>query len=451
MKKLFGTDGVRGTANIYPMTAEMALSLGRAIAYLYRGEEHRHRILVGKDTRRSSYMIENAMVAGICSMGTDVLVVGPMPTPAVAFITKSMRAEAGVMISASHNSFEDNGIKFFDLYGNKLDDEIELEIEKLVLTNLIDSIRPTAESIGKAFRIDDAQGRYIEFVKQSYPHHSTLEGLKVVLDCANGAAYSIAPIVLEELGAEVVAVNVEPDGTNINKNSGCIDAKLLAAKVKECSADIGVALDGDGDRAVFADERGNIVSGDACIAMLANKLKRERRLAKDTIVITETSSIALDRCLYSHEIGVVRCQVGDRYVLEAMRKGGYSFGGEQSGHLILAEYSTTGDGIVAALQILAELVQKQLPLSVLSKIFEPSPQSFANVRVGEKKDFNDIGDLAQTITKIENALGNEGRVLLRYSGTEPLARIMLEGPKQDVIDEYAQDIANIIEKNLGRL
>lgn len=449
MKKLFGTDGVRGTANIYPMTAEIALSLGRAIAHIYKGERGPHRIVVGKDTRLSGYMLETAMTAGICSMGADVLLVGPLPTPAIAFITHTMRADAGVVISASHNPFQDNGIKFFDASGFKLDDKIEMEIEKLVFTNGIESLRPTADDIGKAYRIDDASGRYIEFLKRSFPSEHTLDGLRIVLDCANGAAYSIAPIVLEELGAEVIPLNVEPDGSNINAHAGCLEPELLAAEVKKHNAHIGIALDGDADRAVFADEKGQVLPGDAAIAICALRLQKFGRLKKNTVVATQMSNIGLEQSLKSAGINVVRCQVGDRYVLETIRREGYSFGGESSGHMIFFDTSTTGDGMVAALQILAAMVHEQQSLSELAKVYSPAPQVCRNVPVREKPKLEEVKDVAAAISRAESALGNDGRLLVRYSGTEPLARVMVEGPDTSIIEGFADDIAEAIQKNIG--
>lgn len=449
-KQLFGTDGVRGIANIYPMTAEMALSLGRAIAYLYKGEKGRHRIVVGKDTRLSCYMLENAMTAGICSMGVNVLLVGPLPTPAIAFITQSMRADAGVVISASHNPFQDNGIKFFDAHGFKLDDEIELTMEKLIFLNGIDSLRPTAEEVGKAFRIDDASGRYIVFLKQTFPPELTLEGLKIVLDCANGAAYSIAPIVLDELGAKVIPINVEPNGTNINRDCGCLKPELLAEQVKAHGADIGIALDGDADRCIFADEKGQVVDGDAAIAVCARKLHKEGRLNQNSLIVTQISNIGLEHCLKPLGIHVHRCQVGDRYVVEAMKKQGLNFGGEKSGHMVFLDHSTTGDGMVVALQVLATMIQEEKPLSELVSFFTPYPQAFRNIEVRDKEDLSAIPEISDRMKSVKEELGEEGRLLVRYSGTEPLARVMVEGPDPAMIEGMAQDIANAIQKNLGR-
>lgn len=447
-KRLFGTDGVRGIANIYPMTAELALSLGRAIAYLYKGERGRHRIVVGKDTRLSGYMLENALTAGICSMGMDVFLVGPLPTPAIAFITQSMRADAGVVISASHNPFQDNGIKFFDARGHKLDDKIEVALEKLIFMNGIDSLRPTAAEIGKARRIDDASGRYIVYLKETFPSELKLDGLKIVLDCANGAAYWLAPIVLDELGAEVIPINVKPNGMNINDNAGCLKPELLAEQVRLHGAHIGIALDGDADRAVFADEKGHVLDGDAILALCAAKLKREGSLTGDAIVASELSSVALDRALGPLGIKVIRSRVGDRYVVEAMRQHQSNFGGEKSGHIIFLDHSTTGDGLVAGLQVLAAMLTTGKPLSELAAIFQAAPQTFRNVRVKNKKDFTEVAAIDQLVSKIKGDLGGEGRLLLRYSGTEPLARIMIEGPHLDQIQRMADELASTIEQNL---
>ncbi len=449
MKKLFGTDGIRGTANIYPMTAEMALSLGRAIAHMYRGKKGKHRILVGKDTRLSGYMIEYALTAGICSMGADVYLVGPLPTPAIAFLTSSMRCDAGAVISASHNPFQDNGVKFFNAQGFKLKDEVEIEIEKLIFRNDIDSMRPTAERIGKAHRIDDAAGRYIQFLKSTFPAQYRLDGFKIVLDCAHGAGYSIAPLILEELGAKVTAINVHPNGTNINQHSGCLQPERLAQAVVDHNADIGIALDGDADRAVFADETGQVISGDATLMILARALHKEGCLAKNTLVATQQSGLGLDKSLADLDIQVKRCQIGDRYVVAMMREGGYNFGGEQSGHIVNLNHTTTGDGMVAALQMLATMVGQEKRLSELAAPFEAYPQAFRNVSIKKRKDLASIDDVSTTMKKIEGELGQQGRILVRLSGTEPLARVMVEGPNQAQAEGFAEDIASAIERNLG--
>lgn len=449
MRKLFGTDGVRGTANIYPMTAEVALSLGRAIAHVSKNHHRRHRIVIGKDTRLSGYMLETALASGICSMGCDVLLVGPMPTPAIAFLTHSMRADAGVVISASHNPYQDNGIKFFDGSGFKLPDEKELQIEQLVFTKDIDSLRPTAGHIGKAFRVDDASGRYISYIKGLFPQGLTLEGMKIVLDCAHGAGYVVAPAILEELGAEVIRLGVTPNGTNINDHAGALSPEKMQETVRREKANLGIALDGDADRVVVCDEKGEVVHGDAIMALLTRHLLKEERLAKKTLVTTVMSSLALDHLVQSWGGKVIRSDVGDRYVASEMRKGGYNFGGEQSGHLIFLDYSTTGDGMLAALQLLALILEEQKPLSELTKVFTPYPQVLLNVPVRKKTEFDQVPEVFKEIQKVERELGEKGRVLLRYSGTEPVARVMVEGVKSEQIERLARDLAGCIEKNLS--
>ncbi len=449
-KKLFGTDGVRGVANIYPMTTEMALQLGRAAAYIFKKDNRRHRIVIGKDTRLSGYMIENALAAGICSMGVDVLLVGPLPTPGIAFITSSMRADAGVVISASHNPYQDNGIKFFSRDGFKLPDEMELKIEDLIFTKKIDSLRPTAAEVGKAFRIDDAQGRYIVFLKNSFPGDLDLVGLKIVLDCANGAAYRVAPAVLEELGAEVISIGVSPNGTNINAGCGSLHPEVLSEKVKEHRAHLGIALDGDADRVIFVDEFGNEVDGDHIMAICATHLISKGRLAHNTLVATVMSNMGLDIALRKAGGTVVKTAVGDRYVVEEMLQHGYNLGGEQSGHMIFLDHNTTGDGMISALQVLAIMQRTGRSLAELAEVMIALPQVLLNVRVAEKKAIEEIAEVQQTITAIEKKLGDSGRVLIRYSGTEPLLRIMLEGQDKYEITSFAQEIAAVIEKYLGQ-
>ena len=448
-KKLFGTDGVRGVANVYPMTTEMAMQLGRAAAYIFKKDNRRHRIVIGKDTRLSGYMIENALSAGICSMGVDVLLVGPLPTPGIAFIAKSMRADAGVVISASHNPYQDNGIKFFSRDGFKLPDEVELKIEDLIFSQKIDSLRPTAAEVGKAFRIDDAQGRYIVFLKNSFPGDMDLSGLKIVLDCANGAAYKVAPAVLEELGAEVISIGVSPNGTNINAGCGSLHPDILSEKVKEHRAHLGIALDGDADRVIFVDEFGREVDGDHIMAICATQMLAEGRLAHNTLVATVMSNMGLDIALRKAGGRVVKTAVGDRYVVEEMRQHGYNLGGEQSGHMIFLDHNTTGDGMISALQVLAIMQRSGRSLADLAEVMIALPQVLLNVRVTEKKDINDIADIRKTIAAVEKKLGESGRVLIRYSGTEPLLRVMLEGQDKVEITGYAQEIATMIEKHLG--
>jgi phosphoglucosamine mutase len=450
MKKLFGTDGVRGVANVYPMTTETAMQLGRAAAYIFKSaSRRRHRIVIGKDTRLSGYMLESALVAGICSMGVDVLLVGPLPTPGIANITKSMRADAGVVISASHNPFQDNGIKFFSADGFKLPDEIELKIEKLLDSKKIDALRPTATEVGKAFRIDDAAGRYIVYLKNSFPADLDLAGLKIVLDCGNGAAYKVAPAVFEELGAEVISLGVKPNGTNINAGCGSLHPEVISEAVKSHRADIGIALDGDADRVIVCDEFGNEVNGDQIMAICATSMIARKQLKKKTLVATVMSNMGLDIALRKVGGKIIKTAVGDRYVVEEMRKGGYNLGGEQSGHLIFLDNNTTGDGVMAALQLLAVMRRSEKPLSELAEVMIPLPQVLVNVRVRARQDIMTIPTVAAAIKGVEEKLGNEGRVLIRYSGTEPLLRIMLEGQDKYEITGWANEIADLVRQQIG--
>jgi len=449
MKKLFGTDGVRGVANVYPMTSEMAMQIGRAAAYLFKNGNRRHRIIIGKDTRLSGYMIENALVAGICSMGVDVLQVGPLPTPGIAYITASMRADAGVVISASHNPFQDNGIKFFYKDGFKLPDKMELKIEDLIFSEKIDSLRPVATEVGKAYRIDDAVGRYVVFLKSTFPRDLDLVGMKIVLDCANGAAYKVAPAVLEELGAEVITIGVKPNGTNINDGCGSLHPEVMSEAVKIHRADLGIALDGDADRVIVVDEFGNIVDGDQIMAICAIDMIGHKKLRKNTLVATVMSNMGLDIAMRKAGGKVIKTDVGDRYVVEEMRKGGYNLGGEQSGHMIFLDQNTTGDGTLSALQLLAIIRRTGKRLSELAEVMIPLPQVLVNVRVSEKRDLMEIPSVASRIKGIEAKLGQDGRVLIRYSGTEPLLRIMIEGADKYQITGWAKDIAESVEKAIG--
>ncbi|QSV45282.1 phosphoglucosamine mutase [Geobacter benzoatilyticus] len=449
MKKLFGTDGVRGVANVYPMTTEMAMQIGRAAAYLFKNGNRRHRIVIGKDTRLSGYMLENALVAGICSMGVDVLVVGPLPTPGIANITSSMRADAGVVISASHNAFQDNGIKFFSRDGFKLPDNMELKIEDLIFSQKIDSLRPIATEVGKAYRIDDAVGRYVVFLKNTFPKELDLSGMKIVLDCANGAAYKVAPAVLEELGAEVIPYGNKPNGTNINAGCGSLHPEVISEAVKEHRADLGIALDGDADRVIFVDEFGNEVDGDHIMAICATDMIRQKKLRKNTLVATVMSNMGLDIAVKKAGGKVIKTAVGDRYVVEEMIKGGYNLGGEQSGHMIFLDHNTTGDGMLSALQVLAIMRRSGKTLSELAEVMIPLPQVLVNVRVAEKKDIMTIPEVAALIHGVEEKLKDEGRILIRYSGTEPLLRIMLEGQDKYQITGWAKDIAELVEKKIG--
>ena len=449
MRKLFGTDGIRGVANVHPMTTEIAMQLGRAVAHIFKNKKGRHRILIGKDTRVSGYMLETALASGICSMGVDVLLVGPMPTPGIAFLTTDMRADAGIVISASHNPFQDNGMKIFCRDGFKLPDEKEGEIERLIFSKEIDSLRPTASEVGKAFRIDDAAGRYIVFLKKTFHRDLTLDGYKIVLDCAHGAAYKIAPHVFTELGAEVYPLGIEPDGININLDCGALYPEKLSQKVKEKGADIGIALDGDADRVIFVDERGTEVDGDHIMAMCAVDLLRENQLKKNTVVATVMSNIGLELALKKEGINLVRSKVGDRYILEEMRHHGYNFGGEQSGHIIFFDLNTTGDGILSALQVLAAMKKSNKTLSQLSAVMEKFPQVIENVEVTHKKDIETVPEIRKAIAGAEEMLLGKGRILVRYSGTESLCRVMVEGQDEDEIQGIAHNIAQVIGNKLN--
>ncbi len=448
-KKLFGTDGVRGIANKHPMTTEMAMQLGRAAAYVFKHDDRRSRIVIGKDTRLSGYMIENALAAGICSMGVDVLLVGPMPTPGIAFITASMRADAGVVISASHNPYQDNGIKFFARDGFKLPDDVELQIEDLIFSDRIDSLRPTAEEVGKAFRVDDAIGRYIVFLKNTFPRQLDLTGLKIVLDCAHGAAYKVAPAVLEELGAEVFAYGISPNGTNINDGCGSTYPEVIANAVREHGADLGIALDGDADRCIFVDEHGNEVDGDHIMAICGIDMLKRNALPEKTVVATVMSNMGLDIALRNAGGKVVKTDVGDRYVVEEMRRNDYLFGGEQSGHMIFLEHNSTGDGMISALQVLAILQKTGKPLSELAAVMTALPQVLVNVRVKERRSLEDLPEVQKLVADVELRLGGAGRVLIRYSGTEPLMRIMLEGQDLAEITAMANEIADLVKRVNG--
>ena len=452
MRKLFGTDGVRGKANIYPMIPEMALKLGKAAAKVLLNNkeikpEKRPKILIGKDTRVSGYMIEYALTAGITSMGADVLLVGPMPTPAIAHLTKSFAADFGIMISASHNPYYDNGIKFFDNNGFKLPDEIEEQIEKIALEEKFENNHITGELIGRAKRIDDAKGRYIEFAKASINNNS-LKGIKMVLDCANGASYDVTPHIFRELGAEVIVINNSPNGLNINLNCGSLHPEQLKQKVKQEKADIGIALDGDADRVIFVDEKGNDINGDQIMSICALDLFSRNKLKNKTIVATVMSNIGLDIAMKKIGIKVVRTDVGDRYVIDEMRKHNYNFGGEQSGHLIFSDYTTTGDGTIAALQVLNIMKKSNRKLSELVKIMEKLPQYTLNVEVTKKIPFDELPNIKNKLKNIEKSLKNKGRILLRYSGTQNLVRIMIEGPNLKEIKKYAHELESEIRKSI---
>jgi phosphoglucosamine mutase len=449
MKKIFGTDGVRGKANVHPMTPEMVLQIGKAVAYNLKTKnaKERYKIVIGKDTRLSGYMIESALTSGICSAGVDVLLVGPMPTPAIAHLTKSLNADAGVVISASHNPAEDNGIKIFSADGYKLPDETEQEIEKLI-ENGMNSEHINGDKIGKAYRIDDARGRYIEFAKSSIKNMS-LRGLTIVLDCANGAAYSVAPKIFSELGAKVIVLNDQPNGLNINLNCGALYPDVIREEVLENNADIGIAFDGDADRVIVCDENGTGVDGDHILAICAVNMKNLGKLKKNTIVATVMSNMGLDEAMREHGINVVKAPVGDRYVIEEMRREGYVLGGEQSGHIIFKEYSTTGDGIITALQLLKIMKTENKKLSELSKIMRTYPQILINVDVREKRDLNTIPTVSEKIKEMKKTLGSSGRILVRYSGTQNICRVMVEGKNEKDVSRIAREIANVIKEELG--
>jgi phosphoglucosamine mutase len=440
-RKHFGTDGIRGLANKV-ITPELAMKVAQATGVAFQKGERRHRAVIGKDTRLSGYMIEYAMVAGFTSMGMDVLLLGPMPTPAVALLTRSMRADIGVMISASHNPFEDNGIKLFGPDGYKLSDEMEMQIEQLIEQDLTRKLSKSND-LGRAKRVDDERGRYIEFAKLTLPRNLSLDGLRIVIDCANGAAYKVAPEALWELGAEVFSIGVEPDGFNINRGVGSTAPEALARKVREMRADIGIALDGDADRVLMIDETGHIVDGDQVMAVIAESWKTDGRLARSGIVATVMSNLGLERYLDGIGLTLARTKVGDRYVLEHMREHGYNLGGEQSGHIILADYGTTGDGLVAALQVLAVVKRRGQPVSQVCQKFEPFPQVLKNVRI------RDAGPLVEArVTQViedgKRKLGNDGRLVIRLSGTEPVVRVMGEGHNRDLVEEVVENVCEAL-------
>jgi phosphoglucosamine mutase len=448
--KLFGTDGVRGVANLEPITSETALRLGRALAYVFKHGSGRHRrILIGKDTRLSGYMLETALASGVCSMGADVWLVGPLPTPGIAFLTRSMRADAGVVISASHNPFADNGIKFFSREGFKLDDATEVRIEQLVLNDvaLTDS-RASGADIGKAARIDDAIGRYLVFLKTCVPRAVSFEGLKIVIDCANGAAYRVGPEVLQELGAEVITIGVEPNGTNINAGCGAMHLQTLRDAVQRTGAQVGVALDGDGDRAMLIDERGETFDGDDVMALLGSRMAAEGRLHAKTVVGTVMSNFGLELALSRHGVRLLRADVGDPAVVREMRANDYNLGGEQSGHVIFMDHSTTGDGLITALLVLTQMVETQKALSALRSM-KRVPQTLENVVVRERVPLDQMADVQDAITLAERELAGRGRLLVRYSGTEMLARVMVEGEEAQQVTSIARAIAGEIRRVIG--
>jgi phosphoglucosamine mutase len=449
--KLFGTDGIRGKVNRGYMTPETVLRVGMAIGSVLREQDgiRRHRVLIGKDTRISGYILESALTSGICSMGVDVTLVGPIPTPGVAFLTRALRLDAGVALSASHNPFHDNGIKIFSHSGFKLSDAMEQEIETIALADSCPVKRPSGSKVGKAFRLDDAAGRYIEYIKSSIPRSIDLVGMKIVVDSANGAAYKITPQLLRELGADVISIHDEPDGLNINFNCGSMYLDSLKQAVLFHQAHIGIAHDGDADRTLFVDEHGTVVDGDLIMSILALELKREQRLKQNTVVATVMSNLGIERYLERHSIKVVRTKVGDRFVVEEMQKQGFNFGGEQSGHIVFFDYNTTGDGPITALQVLHLMRKRNLKLSELVKDIELYPQVLINVPVAAKKDLKEFPSISQTINDISKSLGNKGRILVRPSGTEQKIRVMVECEDHDFAKTSAERIANLIDMYLG--
>jgi phosphoglucosamine mutase len=455
-KKIFGTDGVRGTANVEPVTAETALKLGQAAAHVFKNFESesrgrgKHKIVIGKDTRLSGYMLENALSSGVLSMGVDVLFIGPLPTPGVAYVTRSLRADAGIVITASHNPYDDNGIKFFHADGYKLDDVIENRIEELVFSGEIENIRPSAREIGKAVRIDDALGRYIEFAKSSFPRNLTLDGLRVVVDCAHGAAYKSTPCVLRELGAQAIVHGDQPDGSNINKDCGSMHPEHLCRLVREHKAHLGMAHDGDADRVILCDENGTLIDGDDIMAIIALERLASGTLSSNTVVTTVMSNAGLDAVIQSAGGKTIRTAVGDQNVLAAMLKDDLNFGGEQSGHIIVRDYSTTGDGLIAALQILRIMKSQDKPLSELARCWTRFPQLLTNIVVREKKPLETLESVLELMNLAESELKpSGGRILLRYSGTEPKVRLLLEGRDAAVLEQWNQKIARALKEELG--
>ena len=450
-RSLFGTDGIRGVANVHPMTPELALALGRAVTFVAgRDQHHAPRVLIGKDTRLSGYMIETAIASGVTSMGGRVLLCGPVPTPAVAHLTLSMRADAGIVISASHNPYADNGIKVFGADGFKLPDAVESEIEELLGDPERLGRRRTGSAIGRAEKLEDARGRYVAYVKNTFPRDLTLDGIRVVVDAAHGAAYRVAPLVFSELGAKVRAIGVRPNGVNINRDAGALHPENACREVVERGAQIGIALDGDADRVLVIDEKGEVVDGDAVMAMCATRMRRDGELRGDTVVATVMSNLGLERALEAQSIRLIRTPVGDRYVVEAMRKGRFNLGGEQSGHLIFLDHASTGDGLIGALQVIALMIRTGRPLSELAhEALERVPQITESVTLPTRRPLEEMSSLQKTSERVRSALGEEGRVIVRWSGTEPKLRFMLEGPDEDRIREWARQLIEAAQQDLG--
>lgn len=452
--KLFGTDGIRGTANQWPMTPELVVKVGQAIGYLLQKESSKNlaatpKVVIGKDTRLSGYMIEQALASGLNSMGIYVQLVGPLPTPGIGYLTRTMRASAGIVISASHNPFHDNGIKVFGPDGFKISEDMEKEIERLVSEVDLTSLLPPSKEIGRTKRIEDAQGRYIVYVKGTFPLEYTLDGMRIVLDTANGAAYKVAPAVFEELGAEVIQLGDEPNGININDKVGALHPQKLAEAVLQYRADVGISLDGDADRIIMVDNEGEIVNGDRILAICALHMKKKGLLKGDTLVATQMSNFGLEKRMNEAGIQVVKTGVGDKYVVEEMRKHGYNLGGEQSGHIIFLDHTTTGDGCVAALSVLSVLKETGKTMSELNKVFDDVPQILINLRVKNRAELNSIKGYSELVQNIEKQLAGSGRVFVRFSGTEPVIRVLVEGTDKSQITRFAEQIANLLEKELS--
>ena len=454
--KLFGTDGIRGMANLYPMTPELVVKIGQAVGYILSQEAQRKntshiKVVIGKDTRLSGYMIEQALASGLNSMGVYVQLVGPLPTPAIGYLTRTMRASAGVVISASHNAFQDNGIKIFGPDGFKIPDYMEKEIERLVTTVDLNEKLPASNEIGRTKRIEDAQGRYIVYVKNTFPLEYTLDGLRIVLDTANGAGYKVAPAVFEELGAEVIQLGNTPNGTNINDKVGALYPAKLSEAVLQYRADVGISLDGDADRVIIVDEKGEIMNGDHVLGVCALFLKQKNMLKNNTLVVTQMSNFGLEKKLRENEITVVKTGVGDKFVVEEMRRGGFNLGGEQSGHIIFLDHSTTGDGLVAALNLLWVMKETQKKMSELNQLIDDVPQVLINLRVRKKMELELIPGYVDLAKKIEAELSGKGRIFVRFSGTEPVVRVLVEGPDRVQITTYAEQLAQYIESHLNTL
>lgn len=452
--KLFGTDGIRGTANQFPMVPDLVVKVGQAIGYLIRtgkisSPSAANKVVIGKDTRLSGYMIEQALASGLNSMGIYVQLVGPLPTPGIGYLARTMRAAAGIVISASHNAYQDNGIKIFGPDGFKLDDTLEKEIESLVAGDDLMSLLPPSKDVGRTRRIEDAQGRYIVYAKSVFPLEYTLDGLRIVLDTAHGAAYKVAPAIFEELGAEVIHVGNQPNGTNINDKVGALHPSLLSQAVVQYRADLGIGLDGDADRVILIDEKGKMMNGDHILAICALHLKRKGQLKNDTLVVTQMSNFGLEKKMRENGIKVVKTNVGDKYVVDEMRRGGYNVGGEQSGHIIFLDHSTTGDGVLAALNILSVMKETGKKMSELSDVFQEVPQILINCRVRSRVDLGLIPGYQELLSKKESELKGEGRLFIRYSGTEPLIRILVEGPSKEKIQSIAEEMATFLEKEIS--